>query len=284
MTWLSGVEQIPGNSGGSMNRDGSRKLTLHSTEGTSIEGAVAAYRAKNAWPTCTCDLRQRRLVEHLDLMVAARALQNDPGGVDQTNRDGTIHVQIEIIGFAANPASMVKTDADWDWFGVEVLRRIHDVTDVPLETHVTWLPYREQRPSSAGENNGIRMSASQWDAYSGVLAHMHVPENDHGDTGLIPIETILAAARGDDDMTPEEYKTILRNVLRQELYGDDEAHKKGITPILFRETERAFDEAGSDVRTQLAGTTDGSIVGLVELALQRSATFKALVDKVDRLG
>ncbi len=190
MAW----EQMPGNSAGAMNGDGSRKLLLHSTEGTNIEGAFGAYRKNNSWPTFTVDCRKRRVVRHLPDTVAARSLRNKAGGVE-TNRDGTILIQIELMGFAGSPESIGSRE-DLVWLGTEVVGPLCRRNAIPIVTSVRWAPY----PASYGVNATQRLSPAAWDAYSGVLGHQHAPENDHGDPGAIDIETILSAARGDDDM------------------------------------------------------------------------------------
>lgn len=208
MAW----ESFPGNSAGPMNGDGSRKLTIHSTEGNSIEGAVAAYRARNSWSTLTVDCRRRRVARHLSDTVAARSLQNDPGGADQTNKDGDVHIQIEVVGRAADPSSFGSPE-DMAWFGREVIGPLCRRNSIPIATSVRFIAYRSHPPSSYGESNGVRLSPAAWDSYSGVLGHMHVPDNDHGDPGAFPIATVLAAARGDDfDMTPEERKDLIDDI------------------------------------------------------------------------
>jgi hypothetical protein len=190
MAW----EHMPGNSAGAMNGDGSRKLLLHSTEGTNIEGAFGAYRKNNSWPTFTVDCRKRRVVRHLPDTIAARSLRNLSGGIE-TNRDGTILIQIELMGFAGSPESIGDRD-DLVWLGTEVVGPLCRRNAIPIATSVRWAPY----PASYGTNAPQRLSASAWDSYSGVLGHQHAPENTHGDPGAIDIATILSAARGEDDM------------------------------------------------------------------------------------
>jgi hypothetical protein len=214
MAW----ESAPGNDAGQMNGDGSRKLLLHDTEGSTIEGALGAYRKNNSWPTLTVDCRRRRVVRHLSDRVAARSLRNRSGGVE-TNRDGTVLIQIEIVGFANNrDGSMFAGREDYLWFGREVVGPLCRRNDIPLTSTVRWVAY----PDSYGTGAPQRLSGAQWDAYSGILAHQHAPENDHGDTGLIDIATILTAARGDDFMAAlndAEQRELLR--LTRQLAGVD---------------------------------------------------------------
>lgn len=204
--WLPGVARVPGNSAGGMNGDGSRKLTLHSTEGKSIDGAVGAYTAHNSWPTLTIDCPRRHVVEHLDLMVAARSLRNTAGGADQTNKDGTVHIQIELVGTAVQPTTLGSPE-DLTWLGREVLRPIHELTGIPLVTSVPWRSY----PGSFGLHAPQRLSPAAWDAYNGILGHQHVPDNDHGDPGSIDIAWIIRAATEEDDMTIDELNKALQS-------------------------------------------------------------------------
>ena len=69
------------------------------------------------------------------------------------------------------------TDDDYDWLG-EQIALMCDLTGVPptLTTSRPWLRY----PASYG-NSAARMSGPEYDAYRGVLGHMHVSGNLHGD-------------------------------------------------------------------------------------------------------
>jgi hypothetical protein len=82
------------------------------------------------------------------------------------------------------------------WFGREVVGPVCAAQSIPVASTVRWAPY----PQYYGADAAQRLSVAAWDAYSGVLGHQHAPDNLHGDPGAIDIETILSAARGDDDM------------------------------------------------------------------------------------
>jgi hypothetical protein len=211
--WLPDVEVVEGNDADGMNGDGSYKILLHSTEGSSIEGAVSAYRRNNSWPTLTVDCVKRRVVEHLPLNTSARALRNDPGGADETNRDGAIHVQIELVGFAERPET-IGGAADLEWLGREVIGPIARLTGVPLRSTVDWVAY----PASYGKRAAQRLTPAQWDAYSGVLGHQHAPDNDHGDPGAIDINRILQAARGAPSSTQGGFLMALTDKQQREMY------------------------------------------------------------------
>src|SRR5690242_6455694 len=74
------------------------KLVHHTTEGASAAGAMTAFKNNRSDPHFTVD--GTTIYQHIDTGVAARALRNEPGGV-QTNRDSA--VQIEVVGFAGKP-------------------------------------------------------------------------------------------------------------------------------------------------------------------------------------
>lgn len=199
---------------------------VHTTEGATLydydSGAVA--------PTVTAlpDFAARKLTwyQHFDVDESARALVNAPGGV-QTNTANTF--QIELVG-TCDPA----THAAWTRRGIEhiywpeppdwavrdlawLMRWLRDQHGIPLTSGLEWLPY----PASYGASRA-RMSFTRWTAFTGWCGHMHVPENDHGDPGALPIERLLAIAAGqtpptttpapkpaptpvpEDDMTPDE--------------------------------------------------------------------------------
>lgn len=209
--WVPGAgRNYPGNSAGSMNGDGSRKLGLHSTEGTSISGAVGSYTENNSWPHLTVDARRRVFEQHVSLDLAARSFRNLPGGADETNRDGNYMIQVELMGFAEHPET-IGAPEDLDWLGRVVLGPAMRLAGVPIISTVSWLSY----PASYGASP-VRLSVDAWDAYSGVLGHQHVPDNVHGDPGAIDINRILNAARGvlpppppeeeDDDMKPHKIR------------------------------------------------------------------------------
>jgi hypothetical protein len=141
----------------------------------------------------TVDIPKRIIEEHLELEVAARSLRNlemDPG---PTNQEGTILVQIEIVGFAKTLGTDID-DAGWAWFGREVIRRISQATGAPLQCTVEWVPY----PASYGAGRQ-RLEDAAFKAYQGVFGHQHADENVHGDPGWIPIDKILSAARDGGD-------------------------------------------------------------------------------------
>lgn len=158
---------------------GPAKGVLHTTEGPSAAGAIAAFRSSGSWPHFLVD-SVGHVWQFIDSGLAARALQNLPGGVE-TNRDHAI--QIEIVGFAAQPNNHSPAQLDALRF---LMRWIESVEGVK--------PVGPGRPfADHYGQSGIRFDGPTWDNFGGWCGHCHVPENDHWDPGAIDINILLPA-------------------------------------------------------------------------------------------
>jgi hypothetical protein len=184
-----------------------RALVLHTTETSGWPGYGGGGSAPNF--TAMPDPAAKRLVwrQHFGCDQSGRALLNLPGGV---NTNTTNVVQVELIGTCASGGpGMFWPDAP-DWALAELAKFVvwlHDEWGVLPQASVTWKAY----PGSYGTHNGVRLGGSDWLAYRGILAHEHVTENDHGDTGRFPIERLLAYTTG-DDMSQADVDAILTGV------------------------------------------------------------------------
>lgn len=172
---------------------GPRKGVLHTTEGKTYAGARGAYVANKSWPHFTCSQEggRFRVWQHEPVDEASRSLRNLAGGV-QTNTDGVI--QIEMVGTCntANRSSWgTHYVENWPVFykdGIARLMRWVEVNaGVARRVGVKFKSY----PASYGSGNGVRLSNQMFDVYSGWLGHQHVPENLHGDPGLIDVTYLL---------------------------------------------------------------------------------------------
>jgi hypothetical protein len=71
---------------------------------------------------------------------------------------------------------------------------------------------------------------------------------------LAAVRIRVAEDSEEDNVFNETDKTILRNIIRQELYGDDAAHSKGLTAIIREEVRAVVEEmistSGSVVRQE----------------------------------
>lgn len=177
MDWIPGAERVVGRNAGA-HITAHYRAVWHSTEGSSIAGAIGAYRAHGGWPHVTWDPWRGEIVQHLPARVAGRALENHRGGVE-TNRYGAL--QIEVVAFARDPFTrgpMVGLPRLLDWL------RSNGVRDYWPSGQP--LPY----PQSYGYGNPQR-SVANWLGIPGHFAHSQVPENAHGDPGRIDIKKLL---------------------------------------------------------------------------------------------
>ncbi|MFJ9038010.1 hypothetical protein ACIRF8_15625 [Streptomyces sp. NPDC102406] len=184
-------------------------IVWHTTEGTSMPSYGGGTSAPNF--TAKPDFSAKRLVwyQHFDFDVSSRALVNKAGGVETNTLNAC---QVEIVG-TCDPAAHAKWGSTPHLYTPElpdwVIRDLGAFAKwanthhgVPLSSGLTFKAY----PSSYGASS-VRMSAARWNNFKGHCGHQHVPENDHGDPGAIPMAAILTAAKGgtvppqeDDDM------------------------------------------------------------------------------------
>jgi hypothetical protein len=202
--WLPGcTRQDFGTNGGSWTR-APAIICLHSTEGTSFPG----YNGGKDAPHFTINVATGERRQHIPMSVAARALAH-PSGTPETNRAGVI--QIEVIG-TCDPAH--RGDSGWLYLpemGADQIanlsRLMRDISNdqrIPWQSTVAFEPY----PSPAYGSGHPRLSTSSFASYAGVLGHQHVPSNDHGDPGNLPIAALLGDTPTPQP-TPREETVIL---------------------------------------------------------------------------
>lgn len=166
------------------------KLVLHSTETKSLpsyrSGTIAPSLTVNPWPG------KQNVWQHFkSVAMSAKALR-DTGGFAE-NRDNV--AQIEIIGYS-DPAQkdsgyfLPNLPPEGVAYLGEVLAWFAREWGVPLIRPKLWPAF----PASYGKTSA-RMSQTAYDAFKGVLGHLHVPDNTHGDP-TIDIDAVLAAAQG----------------------------------------------------------------------------------------
>jgi hypothetical protein len=153
---------------------------LHTTEGNSLEGALSSYRASDFWPHLTIEPSTRRIVQHLPLNIGARALARP--GVTQTNAANCI--QIDIVGNAIETPSWSEEDLT---FIREVMRQIEALVPIPRQSGLTFLDN-----IGVSRNPRNRMTANEWEVFSGWYGHQHLPDNTHWDPDAIDIAFLLS--------------------------------------------------------------------------------------------
>lgn len=150
------------------------KIVHHTTEGSTAEGALKAFAQNRSDPHFTVD--STRILQHIDTAEGARALRNDPGGV-QTNRDSA--VQIELVGFA-HLAKDVRALTQL----ARLCRWIEATHGVPR----VWPAGLPRQAKNGHDPGGHNRDAPTWDGQSGHYGHCHVPENSHWDPGYSEAE------------------------------------------------------------------------------------------------
>ena len=246
---------------------------LHTTEGTSLVSYGNGSEAPNVTAVPDFVNQKLRWYQHYDVDRSSRALVNAAGGVE-TN---TLNVfQIELVG-TCDPATHTRwlnagvRHIYWpeapDWALAEVgvmVRWLHDNHNIPMTCGVTFKGY----PASYGSGNGVRLSGSQWSAYTGWLGHQHVPENYHGDPGSIDIDKILAFAAGTEEdvaITKADVNTIVNtDDLIRSPHDTTDTNKFWTLASYERETYLKA-EAAADAVARVEAKVDALAVGGVDL-------------------
>jgi hypothetical protein len=228
--WFPGarLNQLAPVDGGSI-LGGKPKCLHHSTETSGFPSYSTGF-----FPNMTINPVTGEVRQHIPANRAGRALRNETGGV-QTNRWNVF--QIEWIGFA--------NKVPFHPVGAEVAAWLEDVRSCPRVERVNWLPF----PSSFGQT-GVRLSDAAWTDYSGHLAHMHAPENDHGDPGWpFPIGQIL---EGDDDFMP--------------LFENEAAFRAAVVDAIFES-----DRGQARINALIVKAVEDRVAALIDEDYRRSA-------------
>lgn len=184
--------------GGTFTNESPWKLLLHTIEG-SVEGALSMYGRGTGCPHFTVSLNRQIFWQHVPLNRSAYALVNLSGGTE-TNRDNVIQVEIE--GWAKYGA-----DHDLNWYISLVFQVIQ-----PILAAVPGIAVNFPEGGFVGsyaDAKKVRMSAAEWDSFSGILGHQHAPENTHWDPGALNAELmkslLVGTSGGSKDMYFEKY-------------------------------------------------------------------------------
>jgi hypothetical protein len=187
--WLPGFDrwELPGVPGVPYDEPDDPKALLHTTEGSTIEGAVQAYKAFP--PQLIVDPVRKRKVQHIPLNRGGYALWN-------ADADDSRCYQVEIVGFAAQ--SHLWSDEVLRWLGEELARPLHEYGGVPYVVVRHGFHRAGGGLVLASARSPIRLTQAELDSFSGFLGHQHVPGDDHWDPGGLNVSRILEYAKGDD--------------------------------------------------------------------------------------
>lgn len=212
-------------------------LVLHTTEGPSWPGYNGGATSPNYTGQPPLPGIKGEWRAHCNDERSSRALENRIGGV-QTNTQSA--VQVELLG-TCDP----KHRKSWNGKG-KVLAGVHyvfwpDATDEQLKWLADFVADMNKRhglaikapfkfnayPSSYGDNQGDRMSFTEWNNFTGICGHQHVPENSHGDPGNLNIAKVIAFAKQILAGTPVPPKPSPKPTTKSPVWGKPETWAKG---------------------------------------------------------
>jgi hypothetical protein len=183
--WVPGAERVRGPKSGGSYLDAPWRFVFHTIEGEPSADGFRRLVARHTnpphlWAMPSADL----LLQTIPLNKSAYALARP--GIIQTNR---LHaVQVELWGFAAK-MGQVSSEV-LDWLAHRVLAPVARL--VPIDLTVVRKPTLGER--CYGKTSPCRMSAQDWQAFTGVCGHKDVPDNDHWDPGNLDLPGIAARA------------------------------------------------------------------------------------------
>lgn len=180
------VSPDPFTDGGSYYTSYPWRQVLHTTEGgPNYTPSTKSYFGHSYWPHATAARVNgvARIVQHLPISRAAKAMENDAGGV-QTNRGHA--VQLEIGWYADRiqdlPGDIAAVVRDWVlWVSAQTSTPVTGPTFYGQDSGFTL----------ASETARQRMSFDQWTRFTGICGHQHVPENVHWDPGKLDLVKLV---------------------------------------------------------------------------------------------
>jgi hypothetical protein len=160
---------------------GGHKFIVHTTEGSSLDGAFTTLAQNNDAPHFILEVKngQKRLVQCIPINRAARALEH-PSGTLETNRANCI--QVEVVGFTDETAATKAGHLELfvpNW-SQQIYKAIHDLM---FWTHQNFgVPMESDHPFP-GNPGFARLSQQDFVNAVGLLGHCHAASNSHTDPG-----------------------------------------------------------------------------------------------------
>jgi hypothetical protein len=163
------------------------KFLLHTTETEGWPGYSGGASAPNA----TYHPRLREIRQHFPNNYSARALRDPSDTTVRENRDRVC--QLEIVAYSDKALARSVgglwigdlTDShftDLAWMAIQLNQDL----GLPLQTSVTW------KEGTGSYYGGVRLSGSSYDAYRGILGHVHASGNTHWDPGGLYVSRLMA--------------------------------------------------------------------------------------------
>lgn len=166
--------------------------------------AIGEHRSP---PHLWADPINRDVFQTVPLNHAALALRNPTGVPSETNHRGVcLQVEWQLYSsprFSSSPRHVDQlTDDQLKWMGEtvatldDVCRRVDPrgrgfLPDDPAGPNVLTGPRGD---AGFGDRTPWRLTPAQWDTFSGVLGHVHVPQNDHFDPSSLDVRRVVEHA------------------------------------------------------------------------------------------
>jgi hypothetical protein len=209
-TWLDGYQRMPlgGDVAGMEYAEyDDPKLLWHMTQGSSVTGAINAYRPYP--PHLIVNARTDERIQHIPLNRAAYSLAG-------TANDRSRVIQVEVVGFSEYAHLM--SNAELRWLGENVVRPVRAAFGVPDQYLRCWAAY-EVDFVLASPDSPIRLSLGGLRGYSGHMGHQHAPAPDeHWDPGGLDLEHIIQYSH--DEVTPTRRRKSKMNGIGLEVTHD----------------------------------------------------------------
>lgn len=188
--WIDGFERLkPSKAGGEITSKLGPRAIWHTVEapaGTEkmFRRMVDVLTGKSAEPHILIDPVTDRAGQFFPLDLSGRALKND--GSRQTNRTGVVCIQIEVMGYAADPFT---NDDTWhpgpNWNALMDALRAWEIPDLfPMGRPPKY-------PGASVRDRDIYYGEDS----AGHYCHANIPGNDHGDPGAIAPARLFALGR-----------------------------------------------------------------------------------------
>lgn len=218
-----------GPDGGSFDQADNPKVLVHTTQGSTLAGAEAAFR--DFPPHLGYDPARRLRRQYVSLDRHSYSIRNAEAEDDYC-------IQVEVVGFA---------ESTHKWSD-ELYRNFAEDVIVPLEA-VIGVPRRHLRFYRSGEGgivlaskySPIRLTNAAWRAYSGWLGHQHAPNPDeHWDPGGFLMDKAFSYVPGKPAKKEDSMITIARETDKPEVWIGDYVQRRWVTSSELKHLEGRF--------------------------------------------
>lgn len=165
--------------------DGTRRVIWHTTEGSSVDGAVSTLRANFSCPHFV--VGPGRVVQMRPLWAEAATVRGDNSRA----------WQVEVVGFSKQ-APWMHDDATRRVV-VALLSYFRDRLNVPLARPDGWRDDCADIDGIWASEGNSRRRSGRAPSFAGHVMHLDWPDNTHWDQGAVRWTPLLDEARGEDD-------------------------------------------------------------------------------------